>query len=712
MDPLITLTIDNRQIAVPAGTTVLEAARSAGIEIPTFCHHDKLVPIGGCRMCLVEIEKVRGLQTACTTPVRQDMVVHTDTPQVIKARQANLEFLLTNHPLDCPVCDKGGECELQDQVYKFGPGVSRFIEEKRHKRKALPLSKTILMDQERCVLCRRCIRFLEEWSGDIELGLFERGAHTYVDTFPGQELRSPFAGNLIEICPVGALTSRPFRFKARSWELERTPGLCPLCSVGCNVYLDTRNRRLLRIMARSNPEVNDQWLCDRGRFEWGFIYTNRITEPLIRRNNELRPASWDEALEVVSERLGSMAEREPPAAGALGSAKATNEANYLLQKLMRAVVGSNSVDYLHRMPENAQPVASAADLRQTDAVFLIAVDLEGLAPVAELFLRHLALMYKTRLIVASVNPVSLSRFGMWLPYRPGTEAKLLGGLAQALITTGKAKNKKQEGVSWAGYELSTAAEETGIPVRELQQAARILSEARYSLVIYGPGLVCGPQGEDCLHALENMTSLAGAVGPSYLAPEANTVGALDMGLAPHLYPGLQPVGDERNRDRLARLWGVKRLLETPGRPVGELKVLYVMGCDPIAEWHVRPAGLEFLVVQDVNMTATARVADVVLPAASFAEIDGTFTNLKGRVQRLRPAIPLYGQSRPDWQILCDVARRLIERQGGSKRREASWEYTSPSQIMDEIAQAAPSYDGLNYATIGEQGQPRVEKRRA
>ncbi|MGQ9667018.1 MAG: 2Fe-2S iron-sulfur cluster-binding protein, partial [Anaerolineae bacterium] len=335
LDNMVTVVIDGKEVAVPVHSTVLDAARRLGIPIPTLCHYAKLIPVGACRMCLVEVEKMRGLQTACTTEVRPGMVVRTDTPEIRKARAANLEFLLTNHPLDCPVCDKGGECELQDQTFIYGPGKSRFIEEKRHKAKARVLGPYIILDQERCVLCRRCIRFLEEWADDVQLGLFERGRLTYVDTFNGEPFNSPFSGNTVHLCPVGALTSRVFRFSARVWELKRTPSVCLDCAVGCNISLDTKYNRLKRIVSREHPDVNDEWLCDRGQFDHRPADAAlRVAQPLVRKGDELKPATWEEALERVVGALREAVQAHGAAGAALiGSPAHSNEANYLLQRL-------------------------------------------------------------------------------------------------------------------------------------------------------------------------------------------------------------------------------------------------------------------------------------------------------------------------------------------------------------------------------------------
>src|SRR6476660_7651838 len=263
----VTLTIDGQQLSAPKGTLLVEAARLIDLEIPIFCYHPKLKPVGACRMCLVQIEKLPRLQTACTTPVAADMIVHTTTPEVVAAQNGVLELLLANHPLDCPICDKGGECPLQDNTFTFGPGASRFSEEKRHKDKAYPLGERIVLDRERCIMCYRCVRFHQEITGDESLAALDRGSHTEIGTLPGESYDSIFSGNTVELCPVGALTSRQYRFKARPWDLVRTASVCSGCAVGCNVEVHSRTERVLRLVSNENPDVDGGWLCDRGRFD-------------------------------------------------------------------------------------------------------------------------------------------------------------------------------------------------------------------------------------------------------------------------------------------------------------------------------------------------------------------------------------------------------------------------------------------------------------
>jgi NADH-quinone oxidoreductase subunit G len=720
MQQRITLTIDGQETAVQPGTTVLEAAQQLGIEIPTFCHHARLVPVGACRMCLVEVERMRDLQTACSTHAREGMVVRTNTPEVLKTRRQNLEFLLLHHPLDCPVCDKGGECELQDRVFEWGAGESRFIEQKRHKAKVYPLSEHIILDQERCVLCRRCERFMQEWAGDPQIDVFERGSNSVIDVFPGQPFDSLFAGNTIDLCPVGALTSRKFRFRARVWEMERVPSVCIACGLGCNIALDVKNNELRRIVPRLNRQVNDQWMCDRGRFDHSFVEReDRLKTPLIRRNGELQPANWDEALSLVSERLMDVAqEHGPDSIGGIGSAWVTNEANYLFQKLFRSVIGTNNVDYPGRMPDAARPVGAMADLRRSDSVLLLGLDLLRSSPLIEMFMRRIALMYDVKLIVAHPREVPLTRFGHWLPYRPGTEGVLCQGVARAIVDTTLAKyptGRQKELEAWAeAITVEQAAEATGASVEAIRQAAWILSEDRYGIVAHSTSVGRGPQGEANLEALRRLTSMAGSHGPFYIAERASTVGAMDMGIAPHRLPGPFPLEDSEARQRLARAWMVKEvsLPSRPGLKEAEmfepdaLKAMYIMGScqSPPGEAGCQALeDLDFLVVQDIFPTEATVRADVVLPACSFMELDGTYTNLKGQVQRVHQALRPIGESRADWQILAELGQRMTTGEGAKAR----WVYTDPAEIMDEIARVVPAYGEISFATLGELGKRRA-----
>jgi NADH-quinone oxidoreductase chain G len=740
-DATISLTIDGQEVRCSAGCTIYEAATAAGVHIPTFCHHEKLVPVGACRMCLVEVEGARDLVTSCSTPARDGIVVKVHTsPAAVKARKANIEFLLTNHPLDCPVCDKGGECPLQDQTLLDGPGKSRYIEEKRHKNKRYPLGELIVLDQERCVLCWRCIRFLDEWADDHELDLFGRGATTRLDTFPGRSLTSKWQGNTIELCPVGALTSREFRFEARVWELANTPSVCSLCSAGCNITLGVKNNELRRITPRENMEVNDAWICDKGRFGQDFVdHPDRLKTPLIRRDGELHPATWDEALDLVARRLGNIVESAgPEAVGGLGSTHVTNEANYLFQRLMRSVVGTNNVDHLDRMPSKAAPLTLLPRLEHSDAIVLMGLDPSTEVPMVELWIKKAVLRHGAKVVVVNPRRIELARYGgPWLGYKPGSEVALLNGLARAILEASAEGQKSgllgarvsnlDEYRGWLQpYGLQRVEQLAGTPANALQQAAQILVQAKHPIMLYGSNWLLGaPQGtaaadsstaDQKLNAMENLAALLGGIEVAYVAGDNNTLGALKMGVVPGLYPGRQPFEDLKLRSRLAGMWG-GRLSPVAGLDFdgmlragreGDLEAMWIIGSDPAND--CRKAGealgrIPFLVVQDLFLTETASMAEVVLPAASFAETGGSFINLTGRIQAIRPALRPPGQARPDWWIIAQVATRLVD----TKRRRA-WEFAGSEDVLEEIAKVLPGYRGLDTAKMGQAGwqRPRPE----
>ncbi len=658
MDASITLTIDGKLVSAPAGATILAAARAAGIEIPTFCDYAKLAAIGACRMCLVEIEKVRAPQPACTTPVRPDMIVRTNTPALIKARKTTLEFLLTNHPLDCPVCDKAGECDLQDQVYKFGPGESRFIEDKRHKGKAKILSEHLIMDQERCVLCRRCIRFLEEWADDLQLGLFERGRKTCVDTFPGDVFDSAFSGNVTDLCPVGALTSRHFRFSARSWELKKADSICQSCAVGCTISLHTKANQLKRIVARETPAVNDEWLCDRGRFDYRFAApAGRLTTPMIRAGGQLVPTTWDIALGRAAEGLRQAGESAGGKASAcIGSARASNEANYLLGRLGREVFQTPHIAMLGQPPEGVRLLKTTRVLDSAGVVLVVGMDLADEAPLLELLARHGGLLGCTKFIVLNAQETHLARFGVWLGAKAGLETVVAGGLARLALEKRLADGvpglqELYQGV--AGYKDDVVEALAGVSADRMHAAAALLAGAKSRTIIYGGAAAANLE---LRRALEVLALAAGCEEPAYIPAEANTVGARDMGIVPEA--GGLAVG---------------------ALAAGDLQAAFVLGQTPASL-----AGVGFLVVAaSWESDLPAGGADVVLPACTFAEAEGSYTNLCGRVGKARPALRPLGESRPDWWIAAQLGDRLGQ--------SGAWVFESAGAVYAAIAAELPAY---------------------
>jgi len=696
----VRIVIDDQPVEVPAGTLVVDAAKRAGIDIPVFCYHPKLEPAGMCRMCLVEVGTLQldpqtrqpvldeegrpvvrwmpRLQTACTTRVAEGMVVRTRSLQVQEAQRAILEFLLTSHPLDCPICDKGGECPLQNLTMRYGPAESRFdYQDKMHQEKRVPLGDLIILDRERCILCGRCIRFQEEIADDPVLGFSDRGRGMEIITFSDPPFASYFSGNTTDICPVGALTTTDFRFRARPWELTPIPSICPHCPVGCNITLDVRPsaRRggwdILRVMPRQHEAVNEIWICDKGRFVHHFATAaDRLRQPLVRRGGELVPASWEEALDRVAQALR---EAGPQAAGLIGD-RLPNEDLYLFRRLFEEALGSPHIT-MDPPVFGGEWVARYGVGVGTDFgrmgpgswIVVMAGDLEEEAPIWFLRVRG-AVRRGARLIVAGGKPQKAERYAdLVLRYPFGTEALILVGVVRVLLEEQRVAPEAQprlEGLealreAVAAYPLDAISRRTGVPVESLRAFARAVAEAQEVVFIFGrEGVV---DGEAFVGMAANVLALTGHVGrPNNgllpLWPHGNTQGALD-------FIGVRPLPEE-------------------------VPVLYVVGADPVGDGRPMPrAG--FLVVQELFLTETARMADVVLPAQSWAERDGTFTSAERRVQRFYKAIPAVGEARGDWEIFLALALRLGR----------PWRYRSTEAVMDEIAREVPRYAGMDYGAL-------------
>ena len=692
----VTLTINEKEVSVPARTLLVDAARMGGVEIPVFCSHPKLDPVGCCRMCLVEVDGPRGtaMMASCTMPVGDGMVVRTDTEQVRTVQEANLAFILLNHPLDCPICDKGGECPLQDQTMRFGPGISQLIEPKRLAKKHYDISDTIVLDQERCVLCWRCIRYLEEWEDKPQLGLFERGNETIVDIQEGRPVDAKTGGNIIDLCPVGALTNRVSRFAYRPWEIERTPSICMHCSVGCNVRLDSRTHQLRRIVGRENMQVNDQWICDKGRFAHAWVNDeNRLAAPLVRKNGKLTPVQWSEALAYVAARLTDIKGKYgADSIGAIGSGKISNESNYALQRFMRGVIGTNNIDHRDGGDVAALPTGlpALADLMkpqygpdpQVDTVLLFGVDPSEELPVLDLHLKRAVLRGGAKLIIAHARKIELTRYdGPYLAYQPGGEAALLDRLQQAVESTGTSENGSAIGA-----------------------AAKLLTESEQTLIVYGPMAARGEDGPAVRDALKRLAQAAGeGTQLAYVGLDGNAQGCRDMGVLPDQLPGQFPLEDADARARLESLWGCtlstfagytyKQMLDSQ-----EMRALFVNGANPADEspdWAASLENLDLLVVTDLLSTETAQKADVVLPALGWSESDGTYTNLERRVQRAPKAVTNpKSRAAPDWMMLTHLAKHM----------GVEWPFSVARSVTAEISKAVPGYDGLTWEALGDQGR--------
>ena len=702
-DELVHLTIDDIPVAVPPGTLVWAAAKEAGIEVPIYCYHPKMPPLGACRMCFVEIEKMpKPPQTACTTPVSEGMIVHTKTEKVLKARRGTLEFLLISHPLDCPICDKGGECDLQDFTLRHGPGGTRFDLYKRHYNKPIPVSDNVMLDRERCILCQRCTRFTSEISMDNGLVMISRGYKMEVGTAPDSAFDSIFSGNTVEICPVGALTASAYRFKARPWELKRIPSVCNNCSVGCNARIDVRVDKIMRLMSRENNEVDDGWLCDRGRWDFEFVNSSqRLRTPLIRRAGQLQPATWDEAFFHIASRLGDILKKHgAKSVGGIGSTRTTNEEAYLFQKLLRDVIGTPHVDHHHgsfpgpRDTLTGRPwmmTNSIAEIEQASHIVLIASDPYQRQPILNLRIKK-AMKAGAKIYIVNESETELDRLAVEKISIPqngaGAAAKVL---LSSVIRQETMKNPSEElrthmlneDAAIRGHEETFGAEITA----QLRTLAHEIAESKGAIILYDEMATLAPNCQDLAADLQALAAITGNIGHAGagvgpLFEDANSLGARDMGVLPDALPGYKPAKETS--------MAYAEILSSP-----DIKALYVMGANPARHLEQKqlPSSIEFLIVQDILLTETAQQADVVLPAVTFAEKDGSMTNVDHHVQAIRHALrPLPG-AKADWEILVNMAKSL-----GHK-----WNYSSPQDVLLEIAADNPFYGGLDWDALGKQG---------
>ncbi len=639
----MTLAIDGKEITVPKGTLIIRAAEQLGVEIPRFCDHPLLEPLGACRQCYVEIEGQRKLFTSCTTTVADGMVVrtHVTSDQAQQAQVANLEFLLINHPLDCPVCDRGGECPLQDQTLSHGPGESRYIEAKRTYEKPIPLSPLVNLDRERCVLCARCTRFCDEISGDRFIELYARGAGENVSIAAGEDFRSPFSGNTIQICPVGALTATPYRFVARPFDLSSVDTVCPHCSAGCNVKLDVRRGAVVRTLARDNHDVNDAWLCDKGRFAFRFADApGRLTHPLIRERG-LEPASFDEVLDSVAR--ASKGKR----VAFLTGGRLADEDAYALSKLARTVFATNDLDHRREFHGGRAEELSAAsamsttykDVESADAILVVGLDTEQEVPILHLRIRKAA-RRGAKIFVLHARRTRLHDVAEHVLVRPGTEAYVLERILD-------------------GAEGDDTVARAAAAMREAGESGVVLAGSR---------LAEHPLAADLALRAARRTGARFALVPR----RANDRGALRAGLHPGLLPGGRRLSAAAERGEVEAVWGELANAE-PGRnskqileacAAHEVDVLFLIGVDPLRDFPdaalARHAleNVPFKVVQSLELGSLEPYADAFLPAAAFLERDGHMTDWEGRGQRMRPVRGPAGVSRPDWEIFAELARAM------------------------------------------------------
>ncbi len=683
----VTLTIDGRQVEARPDELIIEAAERFGVYIPRFCYHPRMSPVGMCRMCLVEVSGPRGfsLQPACFFTVQDGQEIRTETEKARKAQEGVLEFLLVNHPLDCPVCDKGGECPLQDQALAHGPGESRFVEEKRHFAKPIEIGPLVLLDRERCIQCARCTRFSEEVAGDAMINLAFRADGVEVATFPDSPFASYFAGNTIQICPVGALTSPAYRFRSRPWDLEQVETTCTSCAVGCRMVAQSSAGQIVRHLGIDSDPVNQSWLCEKGRYGFEAVYSQRrYSEPLVHREDAFVPTTWHAALEEVAASVRDAIERSgPESVGVIGGARLSNEDAYVWARLMKSVVRTDSVDAQvgDGLPAEViagLPHATIDDATKARVVVTLTGDLREELPILYLRLK-LAAEQGLKIIECTPAPTSLSAYAAeTIDYLPGESAALVAALL--------------DGTTFAPARVDQDA---------LKRARGLIDgDGEGVVVVVGRPTLSEPGATAANAAALFARSLPRARFLVALR-RANTHGAIDMGLAPGLLPGR--VGLEEAREWYLESWGalpVGRGRDTAGilraAVDGEISTLVLLGADPLSDFPDRSlarAALEQcrrVVFVGTHQNPSAELAHVILPVAGDAERGGTTTNLEGRVTRLAPKVVPPGVAWPAWSVAAELARRL----------GAAFEYEGVDAISDEIAKLAPAYKGIDAAVLG------------
>jgi NADH-quinone oxidoreductase chain G len=678
---LVTLKINDRDVQVPPGTLVIEASRRIATEIPSFCYYPGLSLQAACRMCLVEVEKMPKLQTACTLVATEGMVVKTDSDQVRQARKYMLEFLLTNHPLDCPVCDKGGECELQDMVFRYGADTSRFVEEKIH-RPEEKWSELVYYDAPRCILCFRCVRVCDEGMDVKALGVGMRGANSVIIPNREDHLECEECGMCIDICPVGALTSGTYRYKTRPWEMAYVSTICTHCSNGCKTTLSVRNHEILRSNNRDLSGINGDFLCVKGRFGFDFVkHPERIKQPMVRKGDKLYPVSWEEASETAAAKLKQIVEvYGPDSVGFIGSNRTSNEENYLFQRLARATFGTNNIDH-HRTVDYSGLIAALGEragdslltmekLYNSKAVLLIGNDPTNQNPLAAWQIRTGIRHHHSKLFIVNSRDVKLHR--------------------QASQFVKVAEGQELAAIRWMGREEGQLVPEL---VEKLVLLKAALDAEPEMAIVFGAEL----SGAAIAELVYFGSKLQGKARYMALGDYANSRGAADMGVLPDRLPGYAYLDNPSTRESFDRLWGAvipgKPGLTTPqmveAAQSGKLRALYVMGANPFAHFGAVGLGrgnLELLIVHELFPTDTSRPADIVFPAASAYEKDGTVTNTSGEIQLLRKAAEVMG-ARTDFDLLRILSHQL-EKIGIGK----AFHYKTPAAVFDEIRKVVHGYD--------------------
>jgi len=726
----ITITLDGVEVSGYSGMTILDLAQESGVDIPTLCHDPHLTPSGACRLCSVEDERTGALLAACVAPIAPGMLINTRSPRVLDRRKTIINLMLASHPDSCLVCDKGNRCQLRKIAAEMGIGLVEF--------QRLPLPGTIEevnpfieRDLSKCILCAKCIRADQELVVEGAIDYIYRGAASKPATLndmPLEKSECTFCGTCVALCPTGALMEKERTFRGTTTTTVDT--VCPFCGCGCSISLQVKDNQLVRVTPGTESAVNHGTLCVRGCYGYDFVHSpERLTSPLVKVDDSLQPASWEEALDrVVAEFKRIKEEHGADSIVVLGSSKCTNEENYLLQRLARGVLGTNHIDNGSRLYSSASRVglgwscgfpgttSSLDELEQSRVIMVIGANPAASAPAVGYAIKRAVKYQGAKLLLVDPQQTKLAPFAhLWLRPKVGTDIALINGLAKVIIdqrlfdeefVTRRTDNFTKLATSLRTYTPEYVAEVSGVPSKDVQLAARIFAGAERASIVYGNGITQHVTGTDSVMALANVAMLTGNIGHRgggifALQRENNAQGACDMGSLPDFLPGYQDIDDAQVRKTFEERWEVRlpanagltalEMMEQAG--TGKVKGMLIMGENPAASFPspslVRNAlaSLEVLVVADMFLTETANLATVVLPAASFAEKEGTFTNFEGRVQRVRKAIEPLGDSLPDWQIILQLADRMGQ----------PMPYASPQQVMDEIEKLVPLYQRLAYA---------------
>lgn len=661
----VSIVINDVELQVPKGELIVESVKRLGLEIPIFCYHPRMKPVGMCRMCLVEVgfkqpdgsvRKMPKPQAGCTLPADNGMVIYTDSELVHRDRKGVLEFLLINHPLDCPICDRGGECPLQNNTIFYGPSTSRYLESKRHLPKAYPLSRYVTLDLERCIQCGRCVRFTEEVSGDANLAFRFRGANMQPSSFQLMEFESKFSGNVIEICPVGALTSTQYRFRARPWDLETKPAICTVCSNGCNIWFDYRSNKFVRVNGRTNDAINEEWTCDRGKFGHDFYNSEkRLTQPLKREEDKFVPCSWAEAYDLILDRFKSGGNTVAGLCRPIFS----NEGMHLFKRLFAEVFKSQNLDHrwsrvlpsaAERLPSKlgVQPVQTKiADLEDKPTILVFGTSPADDLPIVFLRIRKAWFQHGAKVIVAHDAPTDADSFASdLLRYRPETGNDLAKALLREVVALGKGQVPEETWKHIEGFTPEAAAERCGVSAEAIRQVAGQLGEGL--VIVTSDRLYEGGAALDTIEALARLATVTKGEFNCYPL-EVNSFGACALGLLPDAVTDLEA--------------GMNTAGVLQGCANGGIQALWLVECDPTQDFHDSALAakaletVDFLVYQGFAECEAMSYASLVLPMEAPAEQDGSYTNCDGTTQWMAKILNAPGDSKPAWRIFMEAMVR-------------------------------------------------------